>query len=1161
MDEHRKQLVSLRGASAKEITRDALLEKVSRERELRNHARRTGAAALIIQKIWRRYNVMKMVAGQLQDNWETLMSCDGALRTAKWVSNDLLRPFLFFATRSSTLHHEIQLRDIKCILVCFKLLLQSINSTDLDKNFCALAFGSSEEKVAWFFQARKIITICSSVLGECDHTTLDGKDRILATALAMRLIVALTDLEAWKKFHPHKNGDTTYAVKDIIRFIASGKSGLYCSIRNFIVKFLAPAGLPNKSIMQRDDQFIITASAITMALRPFQFMKLNADNIGSIHMSEVKFTAEEYCIYFLTIPWLTERLPVGILPALKHVTTLSSCFKTLLIAKENIFVQMSNLNQHMGIPSAAWALANIINLTSVHDKDCSDSGGFVEGLELKDYVLTVCSISDHLLPWLEDIRQTNKKENDEDIIHGNIEERGASGYSNAPFIDLLRPVHQQWHLTRLLTSLKSGNSCIEKNSSSGYQSLEWLEQKLEVLDIVFFYSSMLNIFSSLNKFGGPLPILNILAFTPSFIPMLWLRLESSIMPEGSPFANTYNLSRMSEASQNENQGIQMKKEERVMKDTGNKWASVLQKIKGKSSTDENVTRLCKDPLDFDSNLDDASDIWDIEPLRRGPLGLSKETSQVMHMFCATYAHLLLILDDIEFYEKQVPFAIEQQRKIAALLNTLVYNGFLHNNGQQNKPLMDVAGRCLLLLYERDCRHKFCPTSLWLAPARKNRPPIATAARAHEAVITGMRIGDAAAIPSMGSLITTMPHVFPFDERVQMFREFIKVDKISRRMAGEVAGPGPGSIEVAVRRDHIVEDGFKQLNSLGSRLKSCINVSFVNEFGLPEAGLDYGGLSKEFLTDLAKAAFDPQYGLFSQTSTSERLLIPQTTARVLQNGMQMIEFLGRVVGKALYEGILLDYSFSPVFVQKILGRYSFLDELSSLDPELYRNLMFVKHFEGDVGELALDFTVTEERLGERVIIELKPGGANISVTNENKLQYVHAVADYKLNKQILPLANAFYRGLIDLISPPWLSLFDASEFNQLLSGGEHDFDVDDLKTHTRYTGGYSEGSRTIKLFWEVVREFEPRERCLLLKFVTSCSRAPLLGFKHLKPAFTIHKVACDVPVWAMIGGQDVDRLPSASTCYNTLKLPTYKRSATLRNKLIYAISSNAGFELS
>lgn len=39
--------------------------------------------------------------------------------------------------------------------------------------------------------------------------------------------------------------------------------------------------------------------------------------------------------------------------------------------------------------------------------------------------------------------------------------------------------------------------------------------------------------------------------------------------------------------------------------------------------------------------------------------------------------------------------------------------------------------------------------------------------------------------------------------------------------------------------------------------------------------------------------------------------------------------------------------------------------------------------------------------------------------------------------------------------------------QLLSGGNYDIDVDDLKNNTRYTGGYNEGSRTIKIFWEVL----------------------------------------------------------------------------------------------
>lgn len=276
---------------------------------------------------------------------------------------------------------------------------------------------------------------------------------------------------------------------------------------------------------------------------------------------------------------------------------------------------------------------------------------------------------------------------------------------------------------------------------------------------------------------------------------------------------------------------------------------------------------------------------------------------------------------------------------------------------------------------------------------------------------------------------------------------------------------------------------------------------------------------------------------------------------------MVQFLGRVVGKALYEGVLLNYSFAPLFVAKLLGRAACLDELALLDPELHRNLTYLKRYEGDARDLALDFTVTEELFGRHRVVELRPGGAAVPVTNENKLQYVHAVADYKLNRQMSRVIAAFSRGLHDLIAPSWLRLFNASEFNQLLAGGKQDIEVEDLKAHCQYTGGYTATSRTVKLFWEVMVSFSPRERCDVLKFATSCSRPPLLGFRHLQPPFTLHQVACESSMFAAIGGQDAERLPSASTCFNTLKLPNYRRASTLREKLKFAISSHSGFDLS
>lgn len=54
-----------------------------------------------------------------------------------------------------------------------------------------------------------------------------------------------------------------------------------------------------------------------------------------------------------------------------------------------------------------------------------------------------------------------------------------------------------------------------------------------------------------------------------------------------------------------------------------------------------------------------------------------------------------------------------------------------------------------------------------------------------------------------------------------------------------------------------------------------------------------------------------------------------------------------------------------------------------------------------------------------------------------------------------------------ISSALLDYADLYYGMQLLSGGDHDIDVDDLRKNTQYTGGYSEGSRTVKLFWEVL----------------------------------------------------------------------------------------------
>ena len=119
--------------------------------------------------------------------------------------------------------------------------------------------------------------------------------------------------------------------------------------------------------------------------------------------------------------------------------------------------------------------------------------------------------------------------------------------------------------------------------------------------------------------------------------------------------------------------------------------------------------------------------------------------------------------------------------------------------------------------------------------------------------------------------------------------------------------------------------------------------------------------------------------------------------------------GRVLGKALYENLLVELPLASFFLSKLLGQTLVnvdIDHLHSLDPELHKNLLYLKTYDGDVQDLGLDFTIAVDDLGENKIELLKAEGDEIAVTNENRIEYIHLVADFKLNKQIRKQCNAF-----------------------------------------------------------------------------------------------------------------------------------------------------------
>lgn len=84
-----------------------------------------------MQKVWRRYYLTKIEAGKFQEEWEMMVDAHALCITKSWISSSFLRPFLFFVTCLSTRCQKIQTREIRCVQTCFRILLESMNSTGI----------------------------------------------------------------------------------------------------------------------------------------------------------------------------------------------------------------------------------------------------------------------------------------------------------------------------------------------------------------------------------------------------------------------------------------------------------------------------------------------------------------------------------------------------------------------------------------------------------------------------------------------------------------------------------------------------------------------------------------------------------------------------------------------------------------------------------------------------------------------------------------------------------------------------------------------------------------------------------------------------------------------------------------------------------------------
>ncbi|KAF0392672.1 E3 ubiquitin-protein ligase HUWE1 [Gigaspora margarita] len=404
---------------------------------------------------------------------------------------------------------------------------------------------------------------------------------------------------------------------------------------------------------------------------------------------------------------------------------------------------------------------------------------------------------------------------------------------------------------------------------------------------------------------------------------------------------------------------------------------------------------------------------------------------------------------------------------------------------------------------------------------------------HRKILNTMVRNNPSLMSGSFSLLVHNPKILEFDNKRNYFNQ-----QLHKRANGR---DHYGTLQLNVRRQYVFEDSYQNLQRrTGDEIKyGKLSVRFYEE-----EGVDAGGVTREWFQVLARQMFDENYALF-KTSAADRLTYqPNRASSANPEHLSFFKFVGRVIGKAIYDGRLLDAYFTRSFYKHILGKPVDYRDVEAIDLEYYNSLVWMLN--NDITNVVdLTFSVVTNDFGEEKVIDLKPNGSNITVTDENKREYVMLVTEQRLTLAIKDQIENFLAGFHEIIPAHLISIFNEQELELLISGMP-DIDIDDWKNNTEYQN-YTSSSPQIQWFWRAVRSFSQEERAKLLQFVTGTSKVPLEGFSALQGVHGVQKFQIHKDF------SSPDRLPSAHTCFNQLDIPEYEDYEQLRSQLLLAIS--------
>jgi len=371
----------------------------------------------------------------------------------------------------------------------------------------------------------------------------------------------------------------------------------------------------------------------------------------------------------------------------------------------------------------------------------------------------------------------------------------------------------------------------------------------------------------------------------------------------------------------------------------------------------------------------------------------------------------------------------------------------------------------------------------------------------------------------------------------------------RRLESEVSVASVPRQKVRISRQRLLDSAVKVMN-LYSGGNALLEIEYAGEVGTGS------GPTLEFYAQVAENLRTLQPQLF-RSSTPGGMLYPQpydphwlrrADEQASQQIIERFRLLGQVVAKCIIDNRLVDLQLHPAFWRSVLGNAPLSQQwLRAVDPELYSSLANIRDMDGSkLEQLCIDFTMPGHPQ-----IELKPGGAGVSLNGANREEYLSRVAEVALVEAVAPQINAFRTAFRELLPLEACRIWSEQELSFIIVGASVQEDsfwsLEHLAANIKAQHGYTADSRCFKDLLAFLSDLSPDNRRNFLMFATGAPTLPIGGFSGLKPPLTVvKKEAPSAPLTSD------DFMPSVMTCANYLKLPEYSSLETLKQKLQLAM---------